>query len=293
MQKLRGVYVVSITPFNEDGTVDYTGLRRNVDWWISQGVHGILPIGSTGEFASLEDSERYEVAATVVDAARGRVPVVVGASAETTSKTIALARHAKDIGAAGLLVLPSYFYRSTQEEIYQHFKMLSDAVSLPVIVYNNPRSAKVDILPETVKRLAQLPRIDYIKESSNDIKRITEIRTATDDGIGIFCGCEHMSYESFIMGAIGWVCVIANIAPRMAVQLYQHTVEQRNLEAGWELYQQMLPMLRYFEEAGKTQRTLKHILESRGLAGGGVRRPKLPLTAADKERIDRLAKGLE
>ena len=293
MQKLRGVYVVSITPFKGNGTVDHAGLRKNVEWWIGQGVHGILPLGSTGEFASLEDTERYEVAATVVDAAKGRVPVVIGASAETTAKTVAIAQHAREIGAAGLLVLPSFFYRSTQEEIYQHYKALSDAVELPVIVYNNPRSAKVDILPETVKRLSLLPRIDYIKESSNDIKRITEIRTLTDNGIEIFCGCEHMSYESFVMGATGWVCVIANIAPRMAVRLYEQTAEQRNLEAGWDLYKQMLPMLRYFEEAGKTQRTLKYILESRGLAGGAVRRPKLPLGQEDKERIDSLAQGLE
>lgn len=292
MSGFEGIFVVMVTPFDEKGQVDFQGMGRCVEWWIEQGVHGILPLGSTGEFASLTESERGEVAQVVVEAVGGRVPVVVGATAETTAKAVEFAQHAKSIGADGVMVLPSFFYKSTQEEIVTHFEAIANEASLPILVYNNPRSAKVDIVPETVARLARIPEVMYIKESTNDIKRITELRTLTDDGITIFCGCEHMSYESFVMGAKGWVCVIGNIAPRMAVSLYESVVVQGDLEAGWETYKKLLPTLRYFERCGKGARTLKYVLNRRGLCEPHSRRPRLPLSAEDKREIDALVDGL-
>lgn len=293
MTELQGVFVVAVTPMNAAGAVDWTGLRSNVEWWIEEGVHGVLPLGSTGEFASLSEEERFRIAETVLDVVDGRVPVVVGATSETTEGALKFARHAEKSGAQGVLVLPPFFYRCTQSEIYYHYASISREVELPVMIYNNPRSAKVDILPETVCRLYRELGMNYIKESSNDIKRITELRTVTEDGINIFCGCEHMAYESFLMEAIGWVSVIANVAPRMAVKLYESVVKDHDLETGWEVYRRLLPLLRYFEGAGRTQRALKHILDSRGLAGGGVRRPKDPLTGEEKDLISSLYKGLE
>jgi len=292
MSEFKGIFVVMVTPFDGKGEVDYPGIRRCVEWWIDQGVHGILPLGSTGEFASLTESERAEVARVVIEAVNGRVPVVVGASAETTAKAVEFAQLSKSLGADGVMVLPSYFYRSTQEEIITHFDAIAKASGLPIVVYNNPRSAKVDIIPETVARLARIPEVKYIKESTNDIKRITELRTLTDDGITIFCGCEHMSYESFVMGAKGWVCVVGNIAPSMAVSLFETVVEQRDLDAGWEIYKKLLPTLRFFERAGKGARTLKYVLNRRGLCEPHSRRPRLPLTDADKREIDKLVDGL-
>jgi 4-hydroxy-tetrahydrodipicolinate synthase len=293
MGSFAGVFVVMVTPFDAQGRIDFDGIGRCVEWWVSSGVHGILPLGSTGEFASLTEQERRDVAEAVVQAVKGRIPVIIGASAETTSKAVEYARHAKSIGADGVMVLPSYFYVSRQEEIVAHFRAIAEEASLPIMVYNNPRSAKADILPETVAELAAIPEIRYIKESTNDIKRITELRTCTDDRITIFCGCEHMAYESFVMGAKGWVCVVGNIAPRMAVALYDSVVVAGDLVKGWELYKKMLPTLRYFERAGKGAQTLKYILGKKGLCEPHCRLPRAPLTATDKAAIDSLVKGLE
>jgi 4-hydroxy-tetrahydrodipicolinate synthase len=288
MNGFEGVYVVIVTPFRPNGEVDYAGIRKNVEWLVAQGVHGIVALGSTGEFASLEDQEKTEVAEAALEAVGGRVPVLVGATAETTDKAIAYARQAKQMGAAGVLVLPSYYYTPNQDEIHVHYRRLSESVEIPIMVYNNPWSSKVDIKPVTVARLAELPNVACIKESTGDIKRITEIRTLTEDRITVFCGWEDLAYESFLMGAKGWVCVIGNIMPKQAVALFDSVAVHGDLQRGWELYKEMLPVLRYLEYEGKTQQTLKYVLDKKQLAGGSCRGPRLPLREEDEHRIDAL-----
>ena len=293
MGKLTGVYVVLVTPFTKDGDVDYDGLRKNVRWLAGQGVHGVIPLGSTGEFASLDDDQKQRVTQTVIAAAGRKIPVVVGSSAETTEKAIHYVNQAKELGAAGALVLPPWYYTPDPEEIVHHYTRISEAVDLPIIIYNNPFTSKVDIEPPTVARLAELPNIDAIKESSGNMRRIAEIRTLTNDGIGIFCGWEDMAYESFVMGAQGWVCVIGNVVPRMAVDLFELITVKNDLAAAWELYKKMLPFLRYLEYAGKTQKALKYALDKMGPAGGYCSSPKLPLSDADKAEVDQLIQGMQ
>lgn len=292
MEKLQGVYVVMVTPFKSNGEVDYDGIRKNVSWWVSEGVHGLIPLGSTGEFASLNDSQKIKVTETVMDTVQGRIPVIVGATAETTQKAIENARAAEKAGASAVLILPPYYYIPSQEEIYGHYRKIAEAVGIPIMIYNNPFSSKVDVKAETVAQLAKLPNIRYIKESTGDIKRITEIRLLTDDGITIFCGWEDMAYESFLMGAKGWVCVIGNIAPKISVQLFDSIVIRKDYVKGWEIYKRMLPMLRYLEYAGKTQKILKHALDTVGMCGGYSSSPKLPLEEEDKVKTEKLLKEL-
>jgi 4-hydroxy-tetrahydrodipicolinate synthase len=291
MNRFEGVYVVIVTPFRRNGEVDYAGIRKNVEWLVAQGVHGIVALGSTGEFASLEDEEKTRVAEVALETVGGRVPVILGATAETTDKAIRYAKEAKQMGAAGVLVLPSYYYTPNQDEIYVHYQRLSESAEIPIMVYNNPWSSKVDIKPETVARLAGLSNVGGIKESTGDIKRITEIRTLTQDRITIFCGWEDLAYESFLMGAKGWVCVIGNIMPKQAVALFDSVVVHRDLEHGWELYRRMLPLLRYLEYEGKAQQTLKYVLDKKQLVGGACRPPRLALRQEDKARIDGLLAG--
>jgi 4-hydroxy-tetrahydrodipicolinate synthase len=288
MESLRGVFVVTVTPLTEDGEVDLPGLRRNAEWLIGQGVHGLVPLGSTGEFASLQDDDKRKIVTTVIETAAGRVPIVVGATAETTERAIENACFAQKAGAAGVLVLPPYYYIPDQDELWEHYRRIAEAIQIPIMIYNNPFSSKVDIKPETVAKLSQLQNIGYIKESSGDIKRITEIRMCAGDQMTVFCGWEDMAYESFVMGAKGWVCVIGNILPKAAVELYDLVVVRKDLEDGWELYRRMLPMLRHLEYAGKTQKVLKYALDGMGLAGGRSFSPKLPLSGADKAVIDAL-----
>jgi len=292
MNKLEGVFTVMVTPFTDDGEVDYAGLRKNVSWQIEQGIHGLIPLGSTGEFASLEDDEKRQIAETVIDEADGRVPAVVGATAETTEKAIEYARHAQDIGAAGVLILPSYYCNPSQEEMYGHFSAIAEAIDIPIMLYNNPWSSGVDMQLETVVRLAKIPNIAYIKESTSDMRRFTNIRQTAGDNITLFCGWEDLAYEQFVMGAKGWVCVVGNIAPKLAVDLYNTLVVDRDLDRGWDLYCQLLPIMRYLEYSGKLQQTLKYALKKLGLAGGPVRSPKLPLSAEQQEEVDAMLSEL-
>jgi len=288
MPVFHGVYVVHVTPFTPDRRVDFPGLAGNIRWLVEQGVQGLISLGSTGEFASLEDPDKRRVVDTVVAAAGGKVPVMVGVAAETTEKTIENARMAERAGASSVLVLPPWYYTPDQDEIFEHFQRINDATALPIMIYNNPFTSKVDIQAATVARLAGLEHVQGIKESTGEIRRITEIRTRTDDGITIFCGWEDMAYESFQAGATGWVCVIGNILPRAAVQLFQLVVERRDYAAGWALYKRMLPMLRFLEYAGKTQKALKHVMDGLGLAGGACSSPKLPLDAGTRAQVDAL-----
>lgn len=293
MQSLEGTFVVMVTPFTSDGEVDYLGMRRNIEWWIEQRVHGLVPLGSTGEFASLSDAQKMRITETVMETVNGRLPVVVGATAETTEKAIEYTAQARELGAAAALILPPYYYAPSQEEIYWHYRRISETVDLPIMIYNNPFTANVDILPETVARLAELPRVDYIKESSGDIKHITAIRQLSGARMTVFCGWEDMAWEFFAVGAKGWVCVIGNILPRAAAELYELTVLQKDLSRGWELYKRLLPILRHLEYAGKTQKVLKYALDTMGLCGGYSSSPKLPLADDDKAEVDALLKNFQ
>lgn len=286
MARLKGVYVVMVTPFKQNGEVDYAGLKSNVEWYINEGIHGVLPLGSTGEFAALEDDEKKKIAEAVMAQVNGRVPVVLGATAETTEKAIEYTRFAREIGAAGVMTLPSYYCKPNQEEMFVHFKRIAEAVDIPIIIYNNPWSSGVDMQAETVARLAKYPNLGYIKECTADIKRLREIRILTEDRMTIFCGWEDLAYESFFMGAEGWISVIANITPKLAVELFDLVAVKKDYDKGWALYKKMLPMLKQLEYSGKLQQTLKYSLDKLGHCGGAVRSPKLPLTTEDKTRID-------
>lgn len=288
----KGVYTVLVTPFTDEGQVDVKGLKKNVEWQISQGIHGVAAIGSTGEFAGLEDSEKQKVAETVIEAVNKRVPVIVGASAESTEKAIHYARLAKSAGADGVMVLPSYYCKPNQEEIFAHFARLSDAVDIPVIIYNNPSTTGVDIKSDTVARMFKhSPNLSTIKECTGDIKRIREIRLLTDDKMTVFCGWEDMAYESFVMGAKGWICVIGNVVPRLAAQLFE-LVEAGDLGKAWTVYKRLLPMLGALEYWGKAPQMLKYCLGKMGLSGGPARSPRLPLNADEKAALDGIMKGL-
>ena len=293
MQTIHGVYVVLTTPFGKTGEIHYEGMAKNVQWLIGQGVHGVVALGSTGEFASQNDEQRKRVARTVIEAADGKVPVLVGASAETTEKTIEYVAQAKDFGAAGVLVIPPWYYLPPPEEIVYHYGTISDAVDLPIMVYNNPWTSKVDIRPETVAALSRIKNVTHIKESSGDLRRIAEIRTLTEDRMTVFCGWEDLAFESFAVGAQGWICVVGNFAPRLSVRLFELVAERKDLDGGWTVYKKLLPALRHLERAGKMHQTVKYALDQLGLCGGESTHPRLPLTEEEKAAIRRLQKDVE
>jgi len=292
MGQLKGVLAALVTPFLPNGEPDIQGLRRNVNWLVGEGIHGVVALGSTGEFASLDDRQASAVLNAVIEAADGRVPVIAGAGAETTEKAIANVTRAARAGAAGVLVIPPWYRSPDADELVHHYTRIGEASTIPVMLYNNPSTSRVDITPEILERLLAVPHIEAVKETSGDIRRIAEIRRLTNDRLAVFCGWEDMAYESFVMGAVGWICVIANLVPKMATRLFTLIHEERNLEDAWTLYCQMLPFLRYLESTRKAQYSLKHVLDRMGLCGGVSSSPRLPLSPEERSEVDRLMVGL-
>jgi len=282
---MRGAFPVMITPMNQDQTVDFAGLRNNVQYYISNGVKGLIPLGSTGEFVSLARHERFKVAEVVLEEVAGRVPVIVGTSAETTHETIEYTRHAKENGAAGAMVINPYYMKPKDDDIVWHFQTLTEAVDLPILAYNNPWTSGIDMSLDLMLRLAEIPNVFGVKESSGDIRKLRDfIRLAKGKAVG-WCGWDDMAMESFLVGADGWVSVAGNVIPRMVTDLHTIAVEQGDWKAGWELYQKMLPLCIMIESSGKLVQVVKTAMNMLGQAGGPARSPRSMLNEAETARL--------
>lgn len=284
MSKLSGVYVVMTTPFKKDGSFDFEGIEQNIEYFIDSGVHGILVAGATGEFGVMSVEERKTLVEFAMKHINGRVPAVVGAISARAEDTIDISNHAAEHGAEGVMILPPPGAGLDEEEIFQFYKQVNDNINTSIMVYNNPHSAGVDIEVDLLCRIAELDKVDCVKESSGDIKRITEIRGRLGDKIGVFCGWEDMSWESFMAGASGWVCVCANFAPRMAVELFNKTAGEKEYESGLEVYRRLLPSLRVLE-SGKLIQATKAFQNARDIKGGYSRLPRLPLSPEEVKEV--------
>ena len=291
MQKFRGSYVVCITPMDKEQNIDLNGLKENIDWYISEGASGICCCGSTGEFVSLSKEERHQVAQTTVEYTNARVPVLVGTSAETTNEMLDYTRHAKDIGADGALIINPYYCKPAENEIYEFFKAVSENVDIPVMAYNNPHTSGIDMSNELIVEICKLKNIDYVKESSGEIRRIRELLNLSDDEINIFCGSDDLAFESFVSGAVGFISVCGNVIPGMSQKLFD-LVQQGDLKGAKELYKTMLPLLDLIEGSGKLVQVVKAAVNKIGHAAGPCRLPRLPLTAEEDAALEKVLKGM-
>ncbi len=288
MKELRGTFVVMVTPFNENEGVDFDRLEKNLEWYLENGVHGVLPLGSTGEIASLSEKERLKIAEFVVKKVAGRVSVCVGATAETTKKTIEYTKHAQNIGADGVLILPPYYFNPLQEEIIYHFNNIADSVDIAVMIYNNPGTCGVDVELDTVLKLAEKGNIQYIKESTGDIKRLREIERLSQGKIITFCGSEELVLESFFLGAQGWVSVIGNILPKKSAKIFEAAVIKKDYKAARKIYNSILPLCIELESSGQLVQVVKYCMNKVGAYGGTFRAPRIPLSEEHCKKIDRM-----
>jgi 4-hydroxy-tetrahydrodipicolinate synthase len=275
--RLRGTYTVLVTPFTADGAaVDVTALQRLVDWQIAEGIHGLIPLGSTGEFLSVSRDERQQIVETCVSAAAGRVPVLVGTGAEATFDAVALSREAEVMGADGVMVIPPFYSTPTEDELFEHYRRIGEAITLPIMVYNNPATANVDMTPPTVARLAEIDAVTMIKESTLDVTRVRDIVDLAGDRIDVFAGI--LGYESFWLGAAGWVAVCSNLVPRESARLFELVVEENDRDAALALYRHILPVVRWVGGHRYVSAT-KAALHMMGRPVGPPRPPRLPLPA--------------
>lgn len=275
MQDFRGTYTIMVTPFDADGALDLPTLERYVDWQIEAGIHGLIPLGSTGEFLSLSDEEYDLVAQTVVKRAAGRVPVLIGTTAEDTRVAVARSRRAEALGANGVMVLPPFYSTPTDEEVLAHYRAISDAIGIPIMVYNNPAVTNIDLRPPLVARIAEIDNCRYIKESTLEVTRVRDIIRLSKGRMNVFGGI--MGYESFAEGAVGWAAVPSNGAPAEMARIYNLVEAGRFVEAR-EIAFRYFPMIDFVAGQSYVAGT-KALLGAMGLPVGGPRRPRLPLGA--------------
>ncbi|MGB6317053.1 MAG: 4-hydroxy-tetrahydrodipicolinate synthase [Litorimonas sp.] len=216
---LKGSITALVTPFMEDG-LDETAFARHVEWQIESGIHGLVPCGTTGESATLTHEEHKRVIRLCVEVAGGRVPVVAGAGSNETRVSIEYAQVAKDCGADAALVVTPYYNKPSQEGIYQHFKAISDAVDIPIVVYNIPGRSVVDITNETMGRLSQLPNVVACKDATGDIARVQGLTDRCGADFVQLSGDDPTGLGYFVHGGHGTISVGSNIAPARYAAMY-------------------------------------------------------------------------
>ncbi|MES9844786.1 MAG: 4-hydroxy-tetrahydrodipicolinate synthase [Candidatus Sedimenticola sp. PURPLELP] len=228
----RGSMVALVTPMREDGSVDEESLRALVDWHIEQGTDGIVAVGTTGESATLDEKEHCKVISQVVEYTAGRVPVIAGTGANSTTEAIRLTRCAKEVGADACLLVTPYYNKPTQEGLYLHYKAVAEAVDIPQILYNVPGRTACDMLPETVGRLSRIPNIVGIKEATGVLDRVAEIKGLCGDGFDLYSGDDATGREFVQLGGHGVISVTTNVAPALMHDMIKAALEGDHERAG-------------------------------------------------------------
>src|SRR6516225_60250 len=237
----RGVFPAATTQFHPDQSLDLSGTARHVERLLQAGVHGMIMLGTVGENCSLECREKLDVLKAAVEQVRGRVPVLTGVAECSTALACRFAADAQRAGVDGLMVLPAMVYKSDPRETVAHFRTVARATDLPIMVYNNPVSYSVDITPEMFADLADEPNLVAIKESSENVRRITDLKNCCGDRYTLFCGVDDLVLESVALGAIGWVSGLVNAFPEENRLLWDLATSGRH-EAAGKVYRWYTPL---------------------------------------------------
>jgi 4-hydroxy-tetrahydrodipicolinate synthase len=284
MKPIVGSIVALITPMHEDGSVDYDGLRRLIDWHIDEGTDCIGVVGTTGESPTVTVEEHFEIIRVAVEQARGRVPVMAGTGGNSTREAIELSLYAKKVGADCTLSVVPYYNKPSQEGMYAHFKAIAEAVDVPMVLYNVPGRTVADMLPETTLRLAQVPGVIGIKEATGNIERACTLIKNAPKGFSIYSGDDPTAVALMLLGGHGNVSVTANVAPRAMHELCMAAIAGRASEAA-QIHLKLLPLHKnLFVESSPTP--TKWALSRLGRCGATVRLPILPLTPAGQSVVE-------
>lgn len=232
-----GVFVAIVTPF-KDGAIDEASLKRHINWLLENNIDGIVPCGTTGEASTLSQAEHSRVVKIAVQEVRDRCPVIAGAGTNSTAKSIELAKLVQEAGATATLTVTPYYNKPMQEGLYQHFKAIASAVKIPHILYNVPGRTSVNMLPETVERLAKIDNIVGIKEASGNLEQIAEIRKRTPRNFMILSGNDDQNLDIYKLGGNGAISVTANIVPDRVASIW-NAFSSNNTEGAGMLQQKL------------------------------------------------------
>ena len=278
----KGSIVAIVTPFNA-GEVDEESYRELIEFQINNGTAAIVPCGTTGESATLNMAEHGRVIDIALDAVKGRVPVIAGAGGNSTNEAIQLTKHAKEAGADATLQVTPYYNKPTQEGLYQHFKAIAAAVPLPQVLYNVPGRTGVNMLPETVARLAELPEVVAIKEASGNLGQMAEILKMAGDKITLLSGDDNVTLPVLALGGKGVISVIANIVPRDSADMVK-AWEDGEITKARELFYKLMPLSQaMFYETNPIP--VKTSLSLMGRIDGEMRLPLAPMSPTNREKL--------
>jgi 1-pyrroline-4-hydroxy-2-carboxylate deaminase len=279
----QGVFPAAVTYFHSDGSVDLAGTLTHIDRLIEAGCHGIILLGTVGENCSLEASEKRELLRSAVSHVAKRVPVLTGVAEYTTALACRFAADAARLGIDGLMLLPAMVYKSDARETMAHFRAVARSSPLPIMCYNNPPAYGVDITPEMFAELADEPTLVAIKESSENVRRITDIVNLLGERYVLLCGVDDLVLESAMLGAVGWVSGLVNAFPDENRLLWDYVVAGKWAEAR-DLYRWYTPLL-HLDTHPKLVQYIKLAMSERGFGPETVRAPRLPVIGEEREKI--------
>ncbi|MBI4922722.1 MAG: dihydrodipicolinate synthase family protein [Devosia nanyangense] len=285
MQKsdFRGVLPAITTKLTPDQEVDYAAVRADVAFQIEAGVDAIIVCGSLGEASTLSRGEKLAIATAAIEAAAGRVPVLLTLAEDSTRAAVSLAADAERVGVEGLMVLPGMRYLADDQEVIAHYRTVAGASSLPIIVYNNPIAYGIDITPAMLRELSDEPKFVAVKESTGDTRRINETLATVGDRYQLLTGVDDLALESLILGCVGWIAGLVVAFPRETVAIYRLVLAGRIAEA-LEIYRWFLPLL-HMDIGPKFVQNIKlveHIVRGTSPV---VRQPRLPLAGGEEAHV--------
>jgi len=285
-----GQVTAVVTPFDQNGAIDEAGLRTQIDFLIEEGVDVVIANGCTGEFWAQTMDERKRVMKVAVQAAAGRIPVLGGASANYTPDVVELTRYAAEIGCGGVMIMPPFLVRPNNDDIFHHYKAVSDAVDLPILLYNIPRDTVNDLTPELVDRLADLRTVVAIKDSTFDFNIFWRLQTLVGDRLRVLIGPSTMfGAPAVMMGADGWVDTYSNLWPQMTVALWRAS-KAEDWDKARQLQRTGIAFRRFLSEGDRNMYSaVKAAMNMVGLPGGY---PRLPLRPLGEPHLTQLREGL-
>lgn len=278
-----GVFPAATTQFDASLEVDLPATQKVQQALLRDGVHGLVLMGTVGEGNSLSADEKLAVLRAAVEVSEGRTPVIAGVSEFTTATAVRFARDAERLGAAGLMVLPGMVYVPTAAELEHHFRTVAAATGLPIMLYNNPPSYRVNIDIATLQRLADVPNIVSIKESAPDSRRFTDIINAFGERFLLFAGLDDIAFEGLILGAKGWVSGLTNAFPVESLRLFE-ALRKHDMVTALRIYRWFMPLLHLDSELDLVQ-SIKLAEQIMGRGSERVRAPRLPLSGARRAQV--------
>lgn len=289
--KFKGIIAYPITPFDNNEKVDLLLYKKLLERLIVSGSHAVAPLGSTGVMPYLNDEEKESLTEATVAQVNGRVPILVGVSNLTTERTIHHAKAAEKAGADAVMIIPMSYWKLSDDEIVKHFDTVAGKINIPIMAYNNPATAGVDMSPALLKRILEIPNVTMIKESTGDVQRMHYLKKELGEDVAFYNGSNPLALSAFAAGATGWCTAAPNLIPELNIALY-NAAQKNDLKEAQKLFYQQINLLRFIVEKG-LPRAIKSGLNLQGVDGGQLRRPLLSLTDIETVQLKLILDSLQ